>query len=246
MNSKTCPITDADDGAGRRLVIEVFFDFVCPWCLIGKRHLAEALRKLSQTHPELDWQVRWRSVQLLPEIPPEGAPYQAFYLRRLGNAAALAERRGQIKEAGRAAGVEFDFEGMAVMPNTGAAHRMISGAAGFGSQEQQSELVERVFRAYFIEGQDIGDVSVLQQLGLECGLDEENLRKSLAGEACGGERSIPAPESWQVSGVPQFIFNGSDTMSGAYPADTLLAAMLRSLVPASVTVTASGLEACSS
>ena len=51
------------------LSIEVYFDFICPWCLIGKRQLDQALAQLRVAQPEVQVAVSWRGVQLLPALP---------------------------------------------------------------------------------------------------------------------------------------------------------------------------------
>ena len=59
-----------DRVARSALTIEVWFDFICPWCLIGKRQLQLALRELHQTRPEVVVQVQWHGMSLLPDLPP--------------------------------------------------------------------------------------------------------------------------------------------------------------------------------
>ena len=70
------------------LTIDVHFDFVCPWCLIGKRNLDAAVSRFASLRPDVCVKVRWRSHQLLPDMPVGGVPYQAFYVARLGSASA--------------------------------------------------------------------------------------------------------------------------------------------------------------
>ena len=65
------------------LTVEVFFDFVCPWCLIGKRQLDAAVGRLARLRPDVRLQVVWHSHPLLPDTPVGGLPYQAFYVARL-------------------------------------------------------------------------------------------------------------------------------------------------------------------
>ncbi len=66
------------------LSIEVYFDFICPWCLIGKRQLDQALAQLRVAQPEVQVAVSWRGVQLLPALPVQGEALHDFYLRCLG------------------------------------------------------------------------------------------------------------------------------------------------------------------
>src|SRR5215475_3173836 len=90
------------DAGGRAVLkIEAFFDFICPWCLIGKRNLDAAVARFASSRPDVQVKVQWRSHQLLPWTPPDGLPYQAFYRDRLGSAEAVAARRAQVQKAGR-------------------------------------------------------------------------------------------------------------------------------------------------
>ncbi|MCU7226232.1 DsbA family protein, partial [Acinetobacter bohemicus] len=59
-----------------KIGIDVFFDFICPWCLIGKRQLQAAIQQLKLSHPEVEVEVKWLGVQLLPSIPVEGVPFK--------------------------------------------------------------------------------------------------------------------------------------------------------------------------
>ena len=68
------------------VTIDVHFDFVCPWCLIGKRNLDAAISRFASLRPDVSVKVRWHSHQLLPDMPVGGVPYQAFYVARLGSA----------------------------------------------------------------------------------------------------------------------------------------------------------------
>ncbi|UUZ76020.1 DsbA family protein [Polaromonas sp. P1(28)-13] len=64
----------------QKLSIDVYFDLICPWCLIGKRHLNQALAELVQMAPGIEVSVNWHSVQLVPGVPAEGLDFVEFYL----------------------------------------------------------------------------------------------------------------------------------------------------------------------
>ncbi|VVD75780.1 DSBA oxidoreductase [Pandoraea eparura] len=208
------------------LKIDVFFDLICPWCLIGKRNLAVALERFALLHSEVDVSVKWHSHRLLPDLPREGVPYEAFYLARLGSPEAVAMRREQVRRAGDAAGISFAFDRIQMMPNTQAAHRLINFGQRFGTPKQHERLVERLFVGYFLLGENIGDTATLARIALECGftgaskayLDVSTEHGSLANPEWGYE--IPP-----VSGVPYFVFDRRQALSGAQQPKTLLTAM---------------------
>ncbi|SDB93309.1 DsbA family oxidoreductase [Paraburkholderia lycopersici] len=215
--------------AGERpvLKIDAFLDFICPWCLIGKRNLDAAVSRFAGAQPDARVQVQWRSHQLLPWTPLAGMPYQAFYRDRLGSAEALAVRRAQVQRASREAGIEFAFDRISVLPNTAAAHDLVTFAASRVASAQSAALIDRLLGAYFMEGEDIGDYAVLERLGLECGLDGERLTAYLAASkrlADPTGQRMPHAEP-RVSGVPYFVFNGDYVLSGAYSPVAIASAM---------------------
>ena len=213
------------------LAITVHFDLICPWCLIGKRHLASAISQLRQRHPDVDVAIDWRSHILLPGTPAQGIPYQEFYERRLGSAAAVAARRAQVREAGRAAGVEFAFERIALMPSTLAAHQFIDCARGLGDAEHVDDFIERLFTAYFLEGSDIGDPAVLGETATHAGFPEAAIHACIA-EPDNRRRffeKLATNADDSVSGVPCFVVNHRFALSGAQPPDVLLATMEQAL-----------------
>ena len=215
------------------LAIAVHFDLICPWCLIGKRHLASALGELRRRRPDLDVVIDWRSHILLPGTPVQGLPYQAFYEHRLGGAEAVAARRAQVREAGRAAGIEFAFERIALMPSTLAAHQFIDCARGLGDGKPLDDFIERLFTAYFLEGRDIGDPAVLGEIAVHAGFPEAAIRACLAAPESHRRflEKLAANADESVSGVPHFVFDNRIALSGAQPPAVLLAAMEQALKP---------------
>jgi len=199
----------------RSLTVEVFFDFVCPWCLIGKRQFDAAARKLAELRPDVHLDVVWRSHALLPDTPVDGLPYQAFYVARLGSPEAVTRRRAQVQQAGVAAGVRFAFDRIEVLPNTAKAHAWVARTG----HVHQAKLIDRVFTAYFLEGEDIGDEAVLARLALDCGLPD----------GLDISEGPPAGARYPITGVPFFVFDGSLALSGAATSETMLDGMLQAL-----------------
>ncbi|MFX1676653.1 DsbA family oxidoreductase [Paraburkholderia sp. A2WS-5] len=213
----TQPLSPA--APNRVLHIDFYFDFVCPWCLIGKRNLEAAIAALEARWPHVSVQVAWHSVELLPHTPVGGLPYEAFYLARLGSAQAVAQRRAQVRQAARAAGVELAFERIRVLPNTAAAHALVAHTTeldGGRYRGTHAELIERLFTAYFIEGEDIGDAATLSRIARECGVDD----------AASASQPRAHGATNRVDGVPYFVFDGRYTLSGAQPPQVLIEAML--------------------
>jgi predicted DsbA family dithiol-disulfide isomerase len=204
----------------RELHVDVYFDLICPWCMIGKSHLRRALDRLTDSDPTIDVRVLWHSVQLVPGVPERGWPFSDFYERRLGGRAAAQARQAQVNVAAAQAGTTIDFSRIATFPNTAAAHRLLALGARYLDRQAQDRLLDRLFAAYFQRGEDLGDAGTLAAIGAEQGLDPDAIRIALAQRG-------PLPNAPGVPGVPYFVFAGGAALSGAQPADVLLAAMQR-------------------
>ncbi|MGA7815854.1 DsbA family oxidoreductase [Caballeronia sp.] len=212
------------------VTVDVHFDFICPWCLIGKRNLDAAVTYLASLRPDVSVKVRWHSHQLLPDMPVDGVPYQAFYVARLGSPGAVAARRAQVQKAAEAAGVELMFDRIEVMPNTRAAHRLVAWATTTGAAIKPALLIDRLFTGYFIDGEDIGSPDVLERIGLACGLDAARLAEHFTTSGREDNMTLPcSPQADDVQGVPHFVVNSALSLSGAYSPGAIVDAMLRSI-----------------
>jgi predicted DsbA family dithiol-disulfide isomerase len=202
------------------VLIDVVSDVVCPWCFIGKRRLEKALTLLGRPAT----QVRWKAFQLNPDAPKEGMNRQAYRARKFGNLAYSQQLEARVADAGMEDGIEFRFDRIERTPNTFDAHRLIWLA---GREGVQNETVENLFRAYFIQAEDVGSPSVLARIGtasgLAAGIVEELLRGDLgAVEVVADEGQARAQG---VSGVPTFFVDGDPIASGAQKPE-LLASVL--------------------
>ena len=190
--------------------IEVVSDVVCPWCFIGKRRLEKTLALVGRKGA----QVHWKAFELNPQAPKEGMDRQAYRARKFGNAAYARALEDRVIQAGAEDGIEFRFDRIERVPNTLDAHRLIWLAGREGSQDA---IVENLFRAYFIEGQDIGNAEILERIAGESGLDPAKVSELLntdlgRHEVLNEEREAHANG---VSGVPSFFIGGVPVMSGA-------------------------------
>lgn len=205
------------------LVVDVVSDVVCPWCFIGKRHLETALAALPDEAGAL---VRWHPFELNPDLPAEGVDRRDYLEAKFGGPARAAEIYARVREAGRRAGIDFDFDAIARQPNTRDAHRLVAWAQAKGDA---GPLVERLFRAYFLEGRFVGDRDTLAALAADAGYDAVAARAWLASGQ--GYDAIAAAQSRArtlgVTGVPFFIFGGTVGLSGAQPPDAMREAIAR-------------------
>lgn len=209
--------------APRTLTVDFWFDLVCPWCWIGLRQLKSAQERLRASEPGLTLEIRWQSYPLLPHLPRAGVPYQEFYLRRLGGPAALAHRRAQIQAAGQGIVPPFAFDKIATMPNTLLGHRMLACVQAEAGSAALAQLLEDVYAAWFTEGRDIGDATVLAALAAPYVADRGALAVSLADEAAwqAGLHAALQPGRTEVGGVPCLTTPRLQPLSGVTGTDYL-------------------------
>ena len=204
------------------LSIDVISDVVCPWCYIGKRRLEAALAQRTSG----ETRIRWLAFQLNPDIPAGGVERRGYLEQKFGGPDRARQIYARIKAAGDDIGIAFDFERIARQPNTVDAHRLTAWAQDIDSSAADV-LVERLFRAYFIEGVDIGEPETLATLAGAAGFDAAQARAWLASDA--GRASVRAEEqrarALGVTGVPFFVFNQRLAVSGAQPPEVLLDAI---------------------
>lgn len=203
------------------VTIDIVSDAVCPWCFLGKRRLEAALAEIGEAQAI----VRWRPFQLDETIPEGGVDRAAYMAKKFPNAAQLAGAHERLTSLGSEQGIAFDFDAIKRSPNTLDAHRL----ARWAEQEGlQNYVIERLFRAYFEQGRDVGDRETLVQIAASAGMDAEATRAALASERDVAETRDEIAH-WRragVNGVPFFIFDGRLALSGAQPVETFAAAMM--------------------
>ncbi len=210
------------------LRITVISDVICPWCYIGKRRLEASLRKLGEgSAPE----ILWSAFQLNPDMPEQGMERKAYRSAKFGSWEESQAKDAEVARVGRSEDIQFNFAGIERTPNTLAAHRVIWFARRFA---KQNEVVEELFRRYFIDGHDIGNREVLIEAASECKLPSKLTRELLRGEEGSAEvaRESEVARHLGICAVPTFILNGSLAISGAQTPDALLAAFSRADVDA--------------
>ncbi len=199
--------------------IDIVSDVICPWCYIGKRRLEKAIAQSGRT----DVLVRWHPFQLNPQLPKAGIVRRDYRIAKFGSWEQSQARDAQVTAAGQAEGLTFAFDKQALTPNTLDAHRLIWLA---GQQSVQDAVVEALFRAYFTDGQNLSDPSVLLNIVTTAGLDRTRAEHLLSSDTGLAEIHAAETEARQlgVQSVPFFVINGAVGLSGARAPDEFLAA----------------------
>ena len=201
--------------------IDIFSDTICPWCFIGKRRLERALAE----RPQPDLTIHWRAFQLNPDMPAGGMDRSQYLELKFGGASNADAIYDQVRAAGESEGIDFAFERMKRTPNTIDSHRLIryAGQKAQQGQGRQGAVVQALFDAYFLRAEDIGDPEVLVAAAAEAGLEAEETRAFLAGDAEAEAVRAEDRNARQagISGVPCFLFNGQHALAGAHPPEVL-------------------------
>jgi predicted DsbA family dithiol-disulfide isomerase len=93
-------------------------------------------------------------------------------------------------------------------------HRLVQFA---GEHGRQDAVVEGLFRAYFIEGRDVGDVATMVEIAEAAGLPAAETEAFLKGDERRDDVLAADQEVRMlgVTGVPCFIIEGKYAVSGA-------------------------------
>ncbi|PCJ81804.1 MAG: disulfide bond formation protein DsbA [Hyphomicrobiales bacterium] len=207
--------------------VDVVSDIMCPWCYIGKKRLEMAENLLDGI--ALD--VHWMPFQLDGTLPKTGKPRAEYLAEKFGGKEHAQTAYTQIEETGAAMDIPFAFDLIEYSSNTLDAHRLIHWAE---QEELQNQMAERLFQAYFMEGQNIGDDDVLAALAGDIGMDDDEiadkLHTGLAKDLV--TQQIEQAQKMGVTGVPCFILGQKYAIMGAQEPETLAEAITRTAADA--------------
>ena len=190
--------------------LDIFSDPICPWCYIGKSYLDRALEKVGN-HP---FNIQWHPFQLNPEMPQDGVDRKKYLETKFGSRDLAVKAYTPVLEDAKLAGLNLKLENIAKTPNTLLAHRLIFWAWQEGVQ---NAVVSALFKAYFVEGRDIGKNAVLVDISHNAGISGDLVSRLLAGKN-DLEKVIELDKAARKMGVnsaPTFILNGKHVINGA-------------------------------
>ncbi|QDT78650.1 DSBA-like thioredoxin domain protein [Gimesia maris] len=203
-----------------QLSVDVISDVICPWCYIGKRRLEKAIRALDDQY---EIQVRWHPFQLNPLMPKAGISRKEYRTKKFGSWERSTELDARVVAVGAVEGIHFHFDAIDKTPNTVDAHRLIGWAEQHGCQDK---VVESLFQAYFVEGQDIGNHQTLIQVVSAAGLNPQAAEALLLSDdgMDAMDQGKILSQRHQIDSVPSFIIDRKITISGAEQAEVFLTA----------------------
>jgi predicted DsbA family dithiol-disulfide isomerase len=198
--------------------IDVWSDVVCPWCAVGIGNLDAALDGFA--HAE-EVEVVLHAFQLDPGAPRRDDTDLTTRLAQKYGISVGQARAGQARlvNAGAELGIDFRFD-RAVTGNTFDAHRLLALAR---RRDLQLPLEHRLWRAYFTDGEPIGEHDTLRRSAVDVGLDPDEVDALLAGDAFADDvrADLARARELGIGGVPFFVVDDEFGLSGAQPPELL-------------------------
>ena len=208
-----------------KFTVEIWSDVVCPFCYLGKRKFEAALEQFPE---RANVEVEWKSFQLNPGVVTDTNTSIYTYLSKTKGMTEDVARQmtAQITEKGKEVNIDYKFDDTKVI-NTFNAHCLLHFAKEFG---KQNEAKERLLKAYFTESKNVDDHETLLQLGIEIGLDKEQLALALKNKTYAQvvEEDMELSRRFGIGGVPFFVFDRKYAVNGAQETSVFLETLKKS------------------
>ncbi|WP_202562796.1 DsbA family protein [Agreia sp. COWG] len=204
--------------------VDIWSDIACPWCYIGKRKLEAGIDQYTSTPGSAPVEIEYHSFELSPDTPVDFEGDEVAFLSKHKGIPEQQARQMLERVVGIAddVGLHYDYDALQ-HSNTVKAHELIHYAKAHGVQ---LEAKERLLKAYFEEGRNVGRIEDLADLAAEIGLERADVVRSLtSGEHLAAVRADQRQaEEYGIQGVPFFVIDGRYGISGAQDAATFVGA----------------------
>ena len=196
--------------------IEIWSDYACPFCYIGEKRLEKVLAQVD----DKNIQVEFKSFELDPTASKNVVSSTAErFAEKYGMSIADAEKRiEQISLMGRREGIDFKYISTRYT-NTFDSLRLTK----FAQEKNHTEIIEKLFDAYFTKNLELADHEILKKIAVDCGLDSVEVDEVLNSDKYAAEVRADENEAalYGIHGVPYFVINGKYSLSGAQPASVI-------------------------
>lgn len=208
--------------------ITYWSDYACPYCYIGEARLKKAIADI----PELkDVEIEMKAFQLDPSAGEHAAgDTQTRFAHKYGISMQEAGQTIEhISQMGIAEGLDFKYA-TTLFTNTMDAHRLTKLAQSKNDPKLSEKIIEALFAAYFTDNKELADKELLQKIGEECGLDDEEVKEVLSSDKYKDEVLLDEREAarYGIHAVPFFVV-GQYGISGAQSVDGMKATILKVL-----------------
>ena len=194
--------------------LDIYSDPICPWCYIGKIHLERALETLNEN----PFDIKWHPFQLNPEMPKNGMDRKKYLEQKFGSISSFASAYRPVIEHTKNFNIDLKLDKIQTTPNTINAHRIINWAV---LEDCQNKIVSELFKAYFVNGLDLGNNKILAKLASKYFMDEKSILRLLNSDndiskIIDKDRTA---RRMGIKAVPMFIVADQYAVSGAQTAD---------------------------
>ena len=194
--------------------LDIYSDPICPWCYIGTIHLERALETLNEN----PFNIKWHPFQLNPEMPKNGMDRKKYLEQKFGSISGFASAYRPVIEHTKNFNIDLKLDKIQTTPNTMNAHRIINWAV---LEDCQNKIVSELFKAYFVNGLDLGNNNILAKLASKYFMDEKSILRLLNSDN-DISKIIDADRTARrmgIKAVPMFIVADQYAVSGAQTAD---------------------------
>lgn len=196
--------------------IDIWSDFACPFCYIGKRNMENALKEYGR-----EVEIEFHSFQLDPNAKPSDTKPSENLGKKYGMSAEEAQKMiDRVVNMAKDVGLDYNYDDL-IETNTMKAHKLLQ----YSKEEDKDKIIkEEVFKAHFIDGKDISNDHVLIDIGLDAGLDEGKILEALDSEKYESmvETDRYSASQLGITSVPFFIIDNKKAIQGAQPKEAFL------------------------
>lgn len=195
--------------------VDIWSDVQCPWCYIGKRKFEAGVATAG-----IPVEIEYHSFELAPDTPVDFDGTPADY---------LAQRKGlprdqvdqmleRVTGIAQSVGLDYDYDHMH-QTNTVISHELVHFAKSKG---RQLDMTERLFEAYFLNGEHVGRIPDLVDIAESIGFDRDEVHEALESHRylADVKADVALAGEYGIQGVPFFVIDGKYGVSGAQEAAT--------------------------
>lgn len=210
-----------------KMKIEIWSDIACPYCYIGKRKLEAALKLFPHSN---EVEIVWHSYELNPSLPKTSLGKSIYeYMAEQHNSTIDVEKKNteSLIALARTVGLNYNLDKL-IVTNTSDALRLVKLAKKYNLADDTEEVL---FKAYFTDGKNISDRQTLIEIGINVGLSEEDIVKTLDSNEYLEEISQDirySEDKLDLEYIPFYLFNNKDIIQGSLSTEEYLDVLTKS------------------
>ena len=193
------------------LKITVYSDYICPFCYVG-------FHRLQRLRDSYDLKINWCFLEIHPEISADGEPIDSLdypseqWQQMLTNLQRVAQEEN------------IPLSELSFITNSKDA-LLLSEASKQCGADVFYKLHEKLFYAYFVDGKNIGDRNILNEIATSCGISEKIIESAWADEKYQQRLldNFNSARKHNIQSVPSFIV-GDRVLTGVVAESTFRAA----------------------